>query len=292
MIKENKKTYHFKHQNFKRYKGITMTGVLLILCLLLGACGNKVDRNTGAVSGGAVETVTEKESDETGQDMESTISEIDQYNAYEDIIKDYISFYKGEKPYDGILASSLIGDESSVMNYGSYDNTWLAIVTDEGYFDDKALEYMYRDFVSIDAKYYDANGDGVYEMFIVETDDGDKSDGAIHDVWTLIDGKPKYVDYFDARYNLIVTEDGRLIEYSSSGWNSNTCATLVFNSDGSFSMIDVVEEVSEEDNTSTFKHNGNSISDEEYSELTGEYYDQKRKNLTKLDGVTIASWKK
>lgn len=311
MIKENAKRKHTsERKKLKNSKKITMAAILVVICILLAACGKTAKNGNNAIEkaletvaeidsedtesevedNGALDNELKEESNENWQDTNNTTIEDDQYSAYWEIIQDYISFYKGVKSYDEIFTSRLIDNGSSVMNYGTYNNSWLGAVNDEEYFDENALEYMRGDSVSLDAKYYDANGDGVYEMFIVESDNGYMSEGYIHDMWTLVDGEPKYVEYFDARYDLMVTEDGRLMEFMSSGWNSSTCAILEFNSDGTFSATDVVEQVPEGE--STFKHNDNFISKEEYVALTDEYYNQKRKDLTKLEGVTIANWGK
>lgn len=225
------------------------------------------------------------------QGEETVIIEEDEYRGYGDIIEDYISFYNEKTPYDETSVSDLIGEKSSVMNFGTYNNPWLG-ADEDGYFDESGSGYMYSNSVSLDAKYYDANGDGVDELFIVEFTDDDNYDnyGNIHDMWTMIEGRPKYVTYFDSRYDLKIGEDGSLLEYLSSGFNSSSCATIEFNSDGTFTTADIVEQIPDVEDP--FRHNNKPISEREYNKLLDEYYNKKVKNLNTLEGVSIGRWEK
>lgn len=210
---------------------------------------------------------------------------------YQNILDDYIAFYKGEKPYNQTEIYRIIGNENTVLNYGTYNNSWLGAYDETSCFDESYSEYMYSNMVSLDARFCDLNGDGVEELLIVESDDSYNTAGMIHDVWAIVDGNPTYVGYFDSRYDLILTKEDILIETLSSGWNSSAYSTLSFQSDGYFQIVDLVEQIPEGEG-SIYQHNQEKIDEEEFQTLVDSYFDYERKDLSLLDGINIGRWEK
>lgn len=199
---------------------------------------------------------------------------------YSAIINDYISFYNGEKEYELTVASDFIRDMDSVMTYGSYDHSWLG---DQNYF----MQH-YNEFsdLALEAAFADVNQDGQAEMFIVERYG---SYVFIHDMWTIVDGRPFYVGYWDARYDLIYTDDGEMIQISSSGWNSNTCETLSLNEEGRIQINNQVAEVPD-GMGSHYEHNGEKISEEEYQVLVDEYWSKTKSDMLNMDNIELVKW--
>lgn len=284
----------------KRKTGLLL--ILLIVVLTITACGEmpvpKLEKPSGTgknlgdsagVSVSASSTISDSASASISVEEVETVEESAR-DIYAPIIDDYIAFYNSEKSYSQTIMRQLIGDKSSILNYGTYDNPWLGTYDEDELFE-AGTQYMYSNNLSVDAVFFDANEDGIEELFIVESDDGYYLTGMIHDVWTIIDGKPYFVSYFDARYELVLTKEMGLIEVASSGWNSTYLATLYLNSDGAFLEHDVVEQVPDGESYYCI-HNGENITFDEFNNFVNEYLDTTRVNLLELDSINIGNWEK
>lgn len=221
---------------------------------------------------------------ETG-DVEVTFGK----DAYADLIDGYTAFYNGELTYGQTSVYRAIGDgETSIMNTGSYDHPWLGAFDNDEYFDESNTQYMYPNTLSLEAKFFDINADGVEEMFIVEFEDGNP---LVHDFWTFVNGRPVLVGFYDARFALKVTYDGMLQEIGSGGWNCTTLITEKLDSNGELQEVDRLESIPGEGDSTFYEHNGQSISESEFNSMAnGYYYGGGEIDFASLDGVTIGKW--
>ncbi len=142
-------------------------------------------------------------------------------DAYAETIEYYRQFFSGE--VRGVDLPEVFTE--TMVNWGTYTG---AFYQDEnGY-----VEYnsMYGDDTDIVYALWDINFDGIEELMVGELSFGDSY--LIHDFWTLVDGKPKFIVYGDARFNYIPTYDGYLSFYGSSGAASYSQGMYSLNPDG------------------------------------------------------------
>lgn len=141
--------------------------------------------------------------------------------AYEEIIEYYRQYFQGEiRSVDlpEVFAETMI-------TMGTYTGAFYQ--GENGY-----VEYnsMYGDDTDVVYALWDINFDGIEELIVGEIGFGESV--LIHDFWTLVDGKPTFVVYGDARFNYIPTYDGFLSFYGSSGAASYGLAMYSLNPDG------------------------------------------------------------